>query len=185
MLFMDSITRFAMAQREIGLSLGEPPTARGYTPSVFALLPGIVERTGNFKNQGSISAVYTVLVEGDDFNEPLAVHMRALLDGHIVLTRELAQRGHYPAIAILQSVSRLAKHLVNTEEQQLMNQIFATLSIYEQNKDLIELGAYKPGNNALLDAAVQRIPAINELLIQGEKHSLSFKELMNRFREIL
>ncbi|MDR3501309.1 MAG: FliI/YscN family ATPase [Legionella sp.] len=185
MLFMDSITRFAMAQREIGLSLGEPPTARGYTPSVFALLPGIVERTGNFKDQGSISAVYTVLVEGDDFNEPLADHMRALLDGHIVLTRELAQRGHYPAISILQSVSRLAKHLVTAEEQQLMNQIFATLSIYEQNKDLIELGAYKPGNNALLDAAVERMPAINKLLIQDTKQPLSFHELMHRFKELL
>jgi flagellum-specific ATP synthase len=185
MLFMDSITRFAMAQREIGLSLGEPPTARGYTPSVFALLPGIIERTGNFKNQGSISALYTVLVEGDDFNEPLADHMRALLDGHIVLTRELAQRGHYPAISILQSVSRLAKQLVSTEEMQVINQIIATLSLYQQNKDLIELGAYKPGNHALLDAAVNRIEAINHLLIQNKKQFLSFQELIQDFKEIL
>ncbi|EHL30348.1 FliI/YscN family ATPase [Legionella drancourtii] len=185
MLFMDSITRFAMAQREISLSLGEPPTARGYTPSVFALLPGIIERTGNFKEQGSISALYTVLVEGDDFNEPLADHMRALLDGHIVLTRELAQRGHYPAISILQSVSRLAKHIVAPEEQQLINQIIATLSLYQQNKDLIEVGAYKPGNNALLDEAVERLPAINQLLIQDKNHFLSFDELMHRFKDIL
>ncbi len=185
MLFMDSITRFAMAQREIGLSLGEPPTARGYTPSVFASLPGIIERTGNFKEQGSISALYTVLVEGDDFNEPLADHMRALLDGHIVLTRELAQRGHYPAISILQSVSRLAKHLVTPEEQQLINQIIATLSLYQQNKDLIEVGAYKPGNNAHLDAAVERLPAINQLLIQDKSHFLSFDELMHHFKDIL
>lgn len=185
MLFMDSITRFAMAQREIGLSLGEPPTARGYTPSVFALLPGIIERTGNFKDQGSISAIYTVLVEGDDFNEPLADHMRALLDGHVVLTRELAHRGHYPAISITQSVSRLAKHLVTREEQQVINQIISHLSIYQQNQDLIELGAYAPGNNMLLDAAVQRITAINHLLIQDTSQPLTFNELIQRFREIL
>lgn len=185
MLFMDSITRFAMAQREIGLSLGEPPTARGYTPSVFALLPGIIERTGNFKDQGSISALYTVLVEGDDFNEPLADHMRALLDGHIVLTRELAQAGHYPAISILQSVSRLSKQLVTQEEQQIIKQIIATLSMYQQNKDLIELGAYKPGNNSLLDVAVQRISAINQILIQDKNQSLSFAELLQCFRDIL
>lgn len=185
MLFMDSITRFAMAQREIGLSLGEPPTARGYTPSVFALLPGIIERTGNFKGQGSISALYTVLVEGDDFNEPLADHMRALLDGHIVLTRELAQAGHYPAIAILQSVSRLAQHLVSPTEQQLIKQIIATLSLYQQNKDLIEVGAYKPGNNPLLDTAIARLPAINQLLVQDKNQFLSFAELMRRFQDIL
>ncbi|MDR3443411.1 MAG: FliI/YscN family ATPase [Legionella sp.] len=185
MLFMDSITRFAMAQREIGLSLGEPPTARGYTPSVFALLPGIIERTGNFKDKGSISALYTVLVEGDDFNEPLADHTRALLDGHIVLTRELAQRGHYPAISILQSVSRLASQLISHEEQQIISQIIACLSLYQQNKDLIELGAYKPGNNALLDAAVPRITAINQLLIQDKNQALSFSELMQCFRGIL
>jgi flagellum-specific ATP synthase len=185
MLFMDSITRFAMAQREIGLSLGEPPTARGYTPSVFAQLPGIIERTGNFKEQGSISAVYTVLVEGDDFNEPLADHMRALLDGHIVLTRELAQRGHYPAISILQSVSRLAQHLITPAEQELIKEIIATLSLHHQNKDLLEVGAYKPGNNASLDAAVARLPAINQLLIQEKTSCFSFTELMARFKDIL
>lgn len=185
MLFMDSITRFAMAQREIGLSLGEPPTARGYTPSVFALLPGLIERTGNFKNQGSISAIYTVLVEGDDFNEPLADHMRALLDGHIVLSRELAQQGHYPAISVLQSVSRLAKQLTSVKEQQIINQIISTLSIYQQNKELIELGAYKPGNYPLLDAAVSRIDGINQLLIQDKNQSLSFIQLIQRFKEIL
>jgi flagellum-specific ATP synthase len=183
MLFMDSITRFAMAQREIGLSLGEPPTARGYTPSVFALLPGIVERTGNFKNQGSISALYTVLVEGDDFNEPLADHMRALLDGHIVLTRELAQRGHYPAISILQSVSRLSKQLISKEDHHVINQIIATLSLFQQNKDLIELGAYKSGSNPHLDDAVARIPAINQIVTQHQ--SLAFTDLIQCFKDIL
>lgn len=185
MLFMDSITRFAMAQREISLSLGEPPTARGYTPSVFSLLPGLVERTGNFKNWGSISALYTVLVEGDDFNEPLADHMRALLDGHIVLKRELAQRGHYPAISILHSVSRLAQQLLSEDEYKIVQQVISTLSIYQQNKDLIELGAYKPGANDLLDYAVQRINSINQILTQDKKEALPFIELIQRFKEIL
>ncbi len=185
MLFMDSITRFAMAQREIGLSLGEPPTARGYTPSVFALLPGLVERTGNFKNKGSISSVYTVLVEGDDFNEPLADHMRALLDGHIVLKRELAQRGHYPAISVLHSVSRLAQQLLSKEEQKVIQQIVSILSIYQQNKDLIEVGAYKPGNNIQLDHAVARINRINQLLTQDKEESLSFANLIHQFKDIL
>ncbi|MBL7479150.1 FliI/YscN family ATPase [Legionella bononiensis] len=185
LLFMDSITRFAMAQREIGLSLGEPPTARGYTPSVFSLLPGLIERTGNFQNQGSISAIYTVLVEGDDFNEPLADHMRALLDGHIVLKRELAQRGHYPAISVLHSISRLANQLLSDEENKIVKQVISTLSIYQQNKDLIELGAYKPGNNKLLDHAVSRIDSINQILTQDEQHSLSFSALIQSFKEIL
>jgi flagellum-specific ATP synthase len=185
MLFMDSITRFAMAQREIGLSLGEPPTARGYTPSVFALLPGLVERTGHFKQQGSISALYSVLVEGDDFNEPLADHMRSLLDGHIVLSRDLAHRGHYPAIAITQSVSRLSSQLLNTEEQSIVQQIIALISTYYQHQDLIELGAYKPGNNPALDKAMQHINAINQLLTQGRQQPLSFTELMQRFKELV
>ncbi|MCL9682635.1 FliI/YscN family ATPase [Legionella maioricensis] len=185
LLFMDSITRFAMAQREISLSLGEPPTARGYTPSVFSLLPGIIERTGNFKQHGSISALYTVLVEGDDFNEPLADHMRALLDGHIVLTRELAQRGHYPAISILQSISRLSKQLLSPSEQKIVSQIISMLSIYQQNKDLIELGAYKPGSNIPLDNAVSRVNAINQILIQDKTPAISFVDLINRFKEIL
>lgn len=185
MLFMDSITRFAMALREIGLSLGEPPTARGYTPSVFALLPGLVERTGNFKQQGSISALYTVLVEGDDFNEPLADHMRSLLDGHVVLSRELAQKGHYPAICIPQSISRLKKQLFTEEEQQLSNQIFSLISTYNQHQDLINLGAYKPGTHLHLDKAVHSIDAINQLLMQTNNSSLSANELMLRFKEIM
>ena len=185
MLFMDSITRFAMAQREISLSLGEPPTARGYTPSVFSLLPGLVERTGCFKHQGSISALYTVLVEGDDFNEPIADHMRALLDGHIVLSRELAQRGHYPAISITQSISRLAKQLLTDEEQRIVNQITSILSAYAQHQDLIELGAYKPGNNPILDKAVTLINPINELLIQDKKQALTVLDLIQCFKEIL
>lgn len=185
MLFMDSITRFAMAQREIGLSLNEPPTARGYTPTVFSILPGIVERAGNFKNIGSITALYTVLVEGDDFNEPIADTMRSLLDGHVVLTRELAHRGHYPAIDVLQSVSRLSHQLMTTEEQQLIKRSLALLSLYRQNKDLIDVGAYRPGNNEKLDYAVARIEAINQLLTQTMNESLPNVHLIQQLSEIM
>lgn len=184
MLFMDSITRFAMAQREISLSLGEPPTTRGYTPTVFSLLPGIVERAGNFSGQGSITAVYTVLVEGDDFNEPVADHMRALLDGHIVLRRELAQRGHYPAIDVLQSLSRLGPQLLTHKEQKLQQQVIAILNEYQQNRDLIEVGAYKPGFNQKLDHAVERIESLNQVLRQTMDRSLAMDILFNRFTEI-
>lgn len=185
LLFVDSITRFAMAQREISLSLGEPPTSRGYTPSVFSLLPGIVERAGNFKHQGSISALYTVLVEGDDFNEPIADHMRSLLDGHVVLSRELAQQGHYPAIAITQSISRLNQQLLSKEEQSIVNKVFALISLFEQNKDLIELGAYKPGQHKPLDHAVQHIQSIYQLLKQDQQQTMTHKDLMQRLKEIV
>lgn len=184
MLFMDSITRFAMAQREIGLSLGEPPTARGYTPTVFSSLPGIVERAGNFIGEGSITALYTVLVEGDDFNEPIADTMRSLLDGHLVLTRELAHRGHYPAIDVLQSVSRLSQNLTTDEEQQLIRQVIAMLSLYHQNKDLIDLGAYKPGNNQALDSAVARFDLVQQLLTQGTNESMRIDQLFQRLKDI-
>ncbi len=184
MLLMDSITRFAMAQREISLSMGEPPTARGYTPTVFSLLPGIIERAGNFSGQGSITGLYTVLVEGEDFNEPVADNMRALLDGHIVLSRELAQHGHYPAIDILQSVSRLSSQLLNLDEQKLHQQIISMLGQYQQNKDIIEIGAYKEGNNLKLDYALERIDPINQLLIQRRDKPLAMDVLLKRFTEI-
>lgn len=185
MLFMDSITRFAMAQREIGLSLGEPPTARGYTPTVFSLLPGIVERAGNFSDQGSITALYTVLVEGDDFNEPVADTMRSLLDGHIVLTRELAHRGYYPAIDVLQSISRLTQQLTTADERQLIKEVISLLGLYRQNKDLIELGAYQAGNHARLDYAVARMDAIEQLLTQSMDESLPTATLLQQLRTIL
>lgn len=185
MLFIDSITRFAMAQREIGLNLGEPPTARGYTPSVFSILPEIVERAGNFVGQGSITALYTVLVEGDDFNEPIADTMRSLLDGHIVLTRELAERGQYPAIDILQSISRLGSLLTPVEEQALMKKILSLFSLYQQNKTLIELGAYHAGHNEKLDFAVARIEPLNNLFKQNLKESLPRAEIIQRLQEIM
>lgn len=185
MLFVDSITRFAMAQREIGLSLGEPPTSRGYTPSVFTSLPGLIERAGNFNNAGSITALYTVLVEGDDFNEPIADTMRSLLDGHIILTRELAQRGHYPAIDSLQSISRLAHHITTPEERSIMQQIQSILSLYHQNKDLIQLGAYKAGNHKALDHAMKHIDNIQALLKQNIDESIHVNDLFQQFKGLL
>ncbi|MBL4606788.1 MAG: FliI/YscN family ATPase [Pseudomonadales bacterium] len=153
-LAMDSITRFAMAQREIGLAIGEPPTARGYTPSAFAQIPKLVERAGNFRDSGSITAVYTVLVEGDDFNEPVSDTTRAILDGHIVLSRKIATRGRYPAIDLLESVSRLHRQITTKENQALVDQALKHLSLYNESKDLIELGAYKEGSNRALDSAI-------------------------------
>ena len=185
MLFMDSITRFAMAQREIGLSLGEPPTARGYTPSVFSLLPGIVERAGNVQGQGSITAIYTVLVEGDDFNEPIADTMRALLDGHIVLTRELAHQGHYPAIDVLVSISRLTMQLTRPNEREIIRRVLSLLNLYQQNKEMIELGAYQRGNNPALDAAVDRIDALLALLRQNTTDAMPVHTVFQRMQTVL
>lgn len=185
MLFMDSITRFAMAQREIGLSLGEPPTARGYTPTVFSLLPAIVERAGNFIKQGSITALYTVLVEGDDFNEPIADTMRSLLDGHVVLTRELAHQGHYPAIDVLQSISRLSHQLTTPDERLIIKKIMAVLVLYQKNRDLIELGAWQAGQNQALDYAVARIDAITQLLTQSMDEYVVLSTLYQRMEDLL
>lgn len=185
-LFMDSITRFAHAQREIGLRLQEPPTARGYTPSVFAKLPPLIERTGNFMNQGSITGIYTVLVDGDDFNEPIADTLRSLLDGHIVLSRDLAHQGHYPAIHILQSVSRLTSQLFSLEEQTLVQSIRASLALYAKNKDLIELGAYQAGSHAEVDKAIAEQEIINKLLRQDSPQiPLNKEAIFNQFKEIL
>ena len=152
---------------------------------MFSLLPGIVERAGLFKGQGSITALYTVLVEGDDFNEPIADTMRALLDGHIVLTRELAHLGHYPAIDVLISISRLTMQLTSPDEQAIIRRVIALHSLYRQNKDLIELGAYQPGNNRALDAAVDRIDALQALLAQPAAVSLPTETVFQRMREIL
>lgn len=185
MLMMDSITRFAMAQREISLSLGEPPTARGYTPSVFSLLPAVVERAGNFINQGSITALYTVLVEGDDFNEPIADALRSLLDGHIILTRELAHKGHYPAIDVLQSISRLARQLQTPAESDLASRIIGLLSLYHQHRDLIELGAYKAGQNPKLDEAVKRIEPLQQLLTQNMNDSQSHAAMQQALEDLM
>jgi FliI/YscN family ATPase len=166
LLVMDSITRLAMAQREIGLAAGEPPSQKGYTPSVFSLLPKICERAGNF-DHGSITAFFTVLVEGDDFNEPICDAVRAILDGHITLARDLGAAGHYPAIQVLDSVSRLQSQLMTTEESIYARKIREALALYRQSEDLINLGAYVSGSNPKLDAVIRSRNEIMRFLRQG------------------
>jgi flagellum-specific ATP synthase len=165
MLMMDSVTRFAMAQREVGLAIGEPPATRGYTPSVFALLPRLLERAGT-SPRGSITGLYTVLVDGDDMNEPIADATRSILDGHIVLTRPLAHSGHYPAIDVLQSVSRLIGEIVSPEVRDAGQRLRAALAVYREKEDLISIGAYQGGTDALLDSAIALRPRIEAFLCQ-------------------
>jgi flagellar protein export ATPase FliI len=165
MLLMDSVTRFATAQREVGLAIGEPPATRGFTPSVFALLPRLLERSGT-SVEGSITALYTVLVDGDDMNEPIADAVRGILDGHIVLSRKLAEQNHFPSIDILQSVSRLANELVTTEQRDLASRARNLLAVFRQNEDLINIGAYVRGSNEAIDKALDRVPRIMTLLKQ-------------------
>jgi flagellum-specific ATP synthase len=172
LLMMDSVTRFAMAQREVGLSTGEPPSTKGYTPSVFALLPKLLERAGNFE-KGSITAFYTVLVEGDDLNDPVADSVRAILDGHIVLDRELASRGPYPCIDVLASNSRLMTHLTDRDQQSAATEIRDLLGIHKKAEDLIHIGAYKRGTDPRIDEADDNLDSINAFLKQhSEERSL-------------
>jgi flagellum-specific ATP synthase len=166
LLMMDSITRFAMAQREIGLSTGEPPASKGYTPSVFAALPKLLERIGAFQNKGSITGLYTVLVEGDDMDDPIGDSVRSIVDGHIVLDRKLASRGHYPAIDVLTSTSRVMKNVVSREYMQMARAMRANMAVYKEAEDLINLGAYKAGSNPEIDEAIRLHPAINAFLRQ-------------------
>lgn len=167
LLIMDSVTRFAMAHREIGLSIGEPATARGYTPSAFSALPKLIERAGNFEGRGSITGIYTVLVEGDDLHEPISDHMRSILDGHIVLSRELANHGHYPAIDLLASISRLATDIWDKQERELIRKILKALSIRERHKDMVDIGAYRAGSNPELDHALALYAKLEHFLMQG------------------
>ena len=173
LLTMDSVTRFAMAHREIGLAAGEPPTARGYTPSVFAILPKLLEQAGTSASGGSITALYTVLVEGDDMNEPIADHVRSIVDGHIVLSRKLAHEAHFPAIDILQSNSRLANELRSPEQTRLVEQALRAASLYRESKDMLDLGAYQAGTNAELDRAIAVMPKLRQFLCQRENESLT------------
>lgn len=183
LLMMDSLTRFAMAQREIGLSAGEPPVARGYTPSLYAELPRLLERSGNFES-GSITGVYTVLVEGDDTNEPIADTVRGILDGHVVLDRELAHRGHYPAINIGGSISRLMNDICGEKHLKAASKIREWQSLYEQNRDLIAIGAYKKGTNHRLDEAMQKIDAIRSFLMQAISEAVTREETIRRMEAL-
>ena len=184
LLMMDSLTRFAMAQREIGLAIGEPPVARGYTPSIYAELPKLLERSGNFK-KGSITGIYTVLVEGDDTNEPIADTVRGILDGHIVLSRSLAAANHYPAIDVSASISRLMIELVPQEHQKLASRLRDILSVYEKNSDQVSIGAYKAGSNPRLDFALTKIDEINQYLMQGVNEAFSYEQCLAEMRRIL
>jgi flagellum-specific ATP synthase len=165
LLMMDSVTRFAMAQREIGLAVGEPPTTRGYTPSVFSLLPQLLERAGTGE-LGSITGLFTVLVEADDMNDPIADSVRSILDGHIVLTRELATQNHYPAIDVLESVSRLNRDLLQPEQLNLAASAREHLAVYRKNQDLINIGAYPAGSNPAMDQAIALHAPLNKFLRQ-------------------
>ena len=184
LLMMDSLTRFAMAQREIGLAIGEPPVARGYTPSMYAEMPKLLERSGNFE-RGSITGVYTVLVEGDDTNEPIADTVRGILDGHIVLSRQLANANHFPAIDVGASISRLMVEIVSPEHRQLASKLRDIMGVYEKNADLVSIGAYKAGTNAKLDHALGKIDGINQFLMQGINESFSYEESLEQLRRIL
>ena len=184
LLMMDSLTRFAMAQREIGLAIGEPPVARGYTPSMYAEMPKLLERSGNFE-KGSITGVYTVLVEGDDTNEPIADTVRGILDGHIVLSRQLANANHFPAIDVGASISRLMVEIVSPEHRQLAGRLRDIMGVYEKNADLVSIGAYKAGTNPKLDHALSKMDAINQFLMQGTDESFSYEESLEQLRRIL
>ena len=184
LLMMDSLTRYAMAQREIGLAIGEPPIARGYTPSIYAEFPKLLERSGNF-SQGSITGVYTVLVEGDDTNERIADTVRGILDGHIVLSRQLANENHFPAIDIGASISRLMVEIVDEEHRRISSRFRNILSLYQKNSDLISIGAYKKGANAALDEAVSKINKMNAFLQQGIDERFSYEETLGFMESIV
>ena len=173
---MDSITRFAMSSREVGLAIGEPPTSRGYTPSVFSQLPKLLERAGTCHGKGSITGIYTVLVEGDDMNEPIADAVRSIVDGHIVLSRDLASRGHYPAIEVLTSVSRCMTDVVSPEQVNLARRFQETLAVYRHSEDLINIGAYAKGSSAPIDYSIQMIDKINVYLRQEVMERSSMEE---------
>lgn len=179
LLMMDSITRFALAQREIGLSVGEPPTTRGFTPSVFSLLPKLMERAGTSTGLGTITGLYTVLVEGDDLNEPISDSVRAILDGHIVLSRRLSSHNHYPAIDVLESISRLMINVVPQAQVDLAMRFKDILATYREAEDLINIGAYAEGSNPKIDLAIQKIEGFNRFLQQNIKESASMAESMS------
>ncbi|MBV8810448.1 MAG: FliI/YscN family ATPase [Acidobacteriaceae bacterium] len=183
LLVMDSVTRLAMAQREIGLAAGEPPSQKGYTPSVFAMLPRIFERAGAFKT-GSITGFFTVLVEGDDLNEPIADAARSMLDGHIVLSRQLGASGHYPAIDVLSSISRIAPHISTSEQMKAALKVREALSVYQNSEDLIQLGAYVSGSNPRLDASIRTRERLVSFLKQDARENADLDESLASLSEL-
>lgn len=184
LLMMDSLTRFAMAQREVGLAIGEPPVSRGYTPSIYTALPKLLERTGNFE-EGSITGLYTVLVEGDDMNEPISDTVRGIIDGHIILSRTVAARNHYPAIDILGSVSRLMTTIADEDQNDMAGRLRNIMSLYYNNYDLITIGAYKTGTNPALDDAISKIDAINGFLQQKIDEAFDYDETLRMLEEVI
>lgn len=182
LLMMDSLTRYAMAQREIGLATGEAPIARGYTPSIYTAMPKLLERAGNFE-KGSITGIYTVLVEGDDTNEPISDTVRGIIDGHIILSRKIAARNHYPAIEILESVSRLMSEITDKSQQETASKLRNLMSVYNSNFDLVSIGAYKKGTNPALDEAIRKIDKINAFLQQATDEAFSYEETVRLMKE--
>jgi flagellum-specific ATP synthase len=182
-LMMDSLTRFSMAQREVGLAIGEPPVTRGYTPSVFAVLPKLLERAGN-SQKGSITGLYTVLVDGDDLNEPISDTVRGILDGHIVLSRKLATQGHYPAVDILNSVSRVMPNIVENDHLNSAKIFQEYLSIYREAEDLINIGAYSKGSNKKIDLAIEKIDLFNDFLKQNVNEKFDFDATLQTLKQI-
>lgn len=183
LLMMDSVTRFAMAAREVGLAIGEPPTTKGYTPSVFAQLPKLLERAGR-SSKGTITGIYTVLVDGDDFNEPIADSVRSILDGHIVLTRDLADHGHFPAIDVLRSISRLRSDICPREDVLAGRVVTSRMSAYRKVEDMVNIGAYARGSNPEIDEAIQAMPAINAFLKQDVGDPQTVEESMKQLRAL-
>ncbi|OPY85014.1 MAG: putative ATP synthase YscN [Syntrophus sp. PtaU1.Bin208] len=176
LLMVDSLTRFAMAQREIGLSVGEPPTTKGYTPSVFSLLPKLLERAGKVEDRGSITGLYTILVEGDDFNEPISDSARSILDGHIYLSRDLASKNHYPCVDVLNSISRVMMDIVSEKHRKMANRILNILATYKKAEELINIGAYVQGSNEEIDYAIRMINSVNAFLKQDIHERFDYEQ---------
>ncbi len=185
LLIVDSITRFAMSSRDVGLAAGEPPTSRGYTPSFFAKIPGLLERAGNIQGKGSITGIYTVLVEGDDLNDPVGDTVRSIVDGHIVLSRKLANRGYYPAIDVLESVSRVMRDVIDEAHLSIRGRAIYTMATYRDAEDMITIGAYVDGSDPRIDAAKKWMPEIDQFLRQDISQRITYEMAVKRLKEIL
>jgi len=183
LLMVDSVTRMAMAARDVGLAVGEPPTMKGYTPSVFSLIPRVLERAGN-STTGSITAIYAVLVEGDDMNEPIADTTRGVLDGHIVLSRRIATRNHYPSIDVLGSVSRLFTEIADPQHQRAAGNLRNSMAVYGENEDLINIGAYERGSSQMIDATIEQKPRIDKFLQQSINESVPYTETVRQLKSL-